>query len=138
MDTRRNTEVTENTENFLENDRTNLIIGSAIEVHRVLGPGLLESVYEECLAWELAKTGLIVERQRQVPISYKGVQIDPGFRIDMLVGNSVVVELKTVEKLLPIHEAQILTYMRLGGWRVGLLINFNETVLSRGIKRRVI
>ena len=106
-------------------------------MHRELGPGLLETVYEECLAWELLQAGIVVERQRPQPIVYKGVQVNPGFRIDMLVGN-VVVELKTVEKLLPIHEAQLMTYIRLGGWRVGLLINFNETVLSRGIKRRVI
>jgi GxxExxY protein len=123
---------------FLENSTTNLIIGSAIEVHRVLGPGLLESVYEECLAWELAKAGITVDRQRSIPIVYKGAHINPGFRIDLLIENSVVVELKTVDRLLPIHEAQLMTYMRLGGWRVGLLINFNEIVLSRGIKRRVI
>ena len=114
------------------------IIGAAIEVHRVLGPGLLESAYEECLCHELDLRGLAYERQKPLPVVYKDVRLDAGYRIDILVENRVVLELKAVETLLPIHEAQLLTYLKLGGWQVGLLINFNVAVLKDGIRRRVL
>lgn len=120
------------------NQITEMVIGSAIEVHRVLGPGLLESAYEECLCRELALRQVLFERQRQLPIEYKGIRLDCGYRLDLLVAETVVVEVKAVETLLPIHEAQLLTYMRLGGWKVGLLLNFNVPVLKRGIRRLVL
>ncbi len=120
------------------NEVTEAIIGAAIEVHRALGPGLLESAYEECLCRELSLRGIDFERQRELPIEYKGLRLDCGYRIDLLVAGMVIVELKAVETLLPIHEAQLLTYMRLGGWKVGLLINFNVPVLKQGIRRRVL
>jgi GxxExxY protein len=120
-----------------ENQITEKIIGSAIEVHRLLGPGLLESVYEECLAVELALRGLHSERQRPVPIAYKGRTVGADLRIDLLVEQSIVVELKAIEKLLPVHEAQLLTYLRLTNLQVGLLINFNVSVLHHGIRRLV-
>lgn len=116
---------------------TEQIIGSAIEVHRALGPGLLESAYEECLGHEMTLRGISFERQRPLPVVYKGAQLDCGYRLDFLVERSIVVELKAVETLQPIHEAQMLTYLKLGGWSVGLLINFNVPVLRRGIKRIV-
>ncbi|MFN8641079.1 MAG: GxxExxY protein [Candidatus Binatia bacterium] len=111
------------------------IIGAAIDVHRELGPGLLESVYEECLAVELGARGLPYVRQQAVPLRYKGRSIGTDLRIDLLVADRVVVELKAVEKLLPIHEAQILTYLRLTGKEIGLLINFNVPLLKGGIRR---
>ena len=114
------------------------IIGAAIEVHRALGPGLLESAYEECLCRELSLRQIPFERQRPLPVEYKGLSLDCGYRIDLLVADTVVVEIKAVESLLPIHEAQLLTYLKLGGWKVGLLINFNVPVLKRGIRRRVL
>ncbi|HDJ29825.1 MAG TPA: GxxExxY protein [Candidatus Acetothermia bacterium] len=117
---------------------TETIIGAAIEVHRALGPGLLESVYEECLCRELSLRGIPFERQRSLPVEYKGLRLDCGYRLDLLVADTVVVEIKAVESLLPIHEAQLLTYLRLGGWKVGLLINFNVAVLRQGIRRRVL
>ena len=120
-----------------ENDITEIIIGPAIEVHKALGPGLLESAYEECLAHELKLRAIAFERQRALPVMYKGVHLDCGYRLDFLVERSVVVELKAVEGLLAIHEAQMLTYLKLGGWSVGLLINFNVPALRRGIKRIV-
>ena len=120
------------------NEVTEAIIGAAIEVHRALGPGLFESAYEECLCRELTLRGVHFERQRELPIDYKGLRLDCGYRVDLLVAGTVVVELKAVEALLPIHEAQLLTYMRLGGWKVGLLINFNVPVLKQGIRRRVL
>ena len=116
---------------------TEAIIGAAIEVHKALGPGLLESAYEECLCHELALRNVLFERQLALPVRYKGVQLDCGYRLDLLVANAVVVEIKAVEALLPIHEAQVLTYMRLGGWQVGLLINFNVPLLKHGIKRLI-
>lgn len=119
------------------NDVTRAIIGAAIEVHRALGPGLLESAYEECLCRELALRKIPFEKQRPLPVEYKGVLLDCGYRLDLLVANTVVVELKTVEELLPIHEAQVLTYLRLGGWKIGLLVNFNVAVLKNGIRRFV-
>ena len=120
------------------NQITGTIIGAAIEVHRALGPGLLESAYEECLCRELSLRQMPFERQRPLPVEYKGLRLDCGYRLDLLVADTVVVEIKAVESLLPIHEAQLLTYMKLGGWKVGLLINFNVPVLKRGIRRRVL
>lgn len=119
------------------NKTTESIIGAAIEVHRHLGPGLLESAYEECLCEEFAIRKIPFKRQVALPVRYKGKKLDIGYRIDLLVNDEVVVELKTVESILPIHEAQTLTYMRLGGWQVGLILNFNLTVLKNGIKRLV-
>ncbi len=114
------------------------IIGSAIEVHKILGPGLLESAYEECLAYELRKKRITYERQKEIPIVYKELSIECGYRIDLLVENSIIVELKSVEKFAPVHTAQIITYMRLANIKTGLLINFNVTVLKNGLKRFVL
>ena len=114
------------------------IIACAIDVHRTLGPGLLESAYEECLAFELSLRGLSFDRQLGLPVSYKGHALNCGYRIDLLVANEVVVEIKAVDALLPIHEAQLLTYLKLGGWHLGLLINFNVPLLKNGIRRRVL
>ncbi len=119
------------------NDLTEKIIGCAIKVHRGLGPGLLESAYEVCLFHELTRAGLKVERQVKVPIIYDSIQIDADYYIDILVEDTVVLELKAVEHLLPIHEAQLLTYLKLANKRLGLLINFNVTLLKNGIKRRI-
>jgi GxxExxY protein len=118
--------------------RTSPIIGAAIEVHRQLGPGLLESVYEECLCHELHLRGLGFRRQVDLPVIYKGLMLDCGYKLDLIVQNEVVLELKSVDKLHPIHEAQLLTYLRLAGKRVGLLINFNVPQLTQGIIRRVL
>lgn len=107
------------------NDLTGEIIGAAMEVHRALGPGLLESAYEECLCEELRLRGIPFERQKPLPVQYKGRQLDCGYRLDLLVAHAVVLELKAIEAFAPIHEAQLLTYLRLGGWQVGLLINYN-------------
>ena len=120
------------------NEITQTVIGAAIEVHRVLGPGLLESAYEECLCRELVLRKVPYERQRQLPVDYKGTKVDCGYRLDLLVSEQVVVEIKAVESLLPIHQAQPLTYLKLGGWKVGLLMNFNVPVLKQGIKRVVL
>ena len=120
------------------NELTYETIGAAIEVHRALGPGLLESAYQACLCRELSLRGLNFQTELPLPIHYKGVQLDCGYRIDMLVGQLVVVEIKTVGTLAPVHDAQLLTYLRLGGWKVGLLINFNVAVLKHGIHRRVL
>ena len=120
------------------NEITQTVIGAAIEVHRVLGPGLLESAYEECLCRELVLRKVPYERQRQLPVDYKGTKVDCGYRLDLLVSEQVVVEIKAVESLLPIHHAQLLTYLKLGGWKVGLLMNFNVPVLKQGIKRVVL
>ncbi|MEN6428772.1 MAG: GxxExxY protein [Phycisphaerales bacterium] len=120
------------------NEITERIIGAAIEVHRALGPGLLESAYEECLCHDLQLAGLSFERQRPLPVEYKGIRLECGYRLDLLVENAVVVEIKAISAIEPIHEAQLLTYLRLGGWRVGLLINFNVPVLRNGIRRRIL
>jgi GxxExxY protein len=120
------------------NQLTHEVIGAAIEVHRKLGPGLLESAYKECLCRELILRGVPFERERALPLEYKGIRLECGYRVDILVGGIVVVEIKAVEALAPIHAAQILTYLRLGGWRVGLLINSNVVVLKDGIHRRII
>ncbi len=117
---------------------TEQIIGAAMEVHRQLGPGLMENVYQVCLAHELDLRGVSCQREKPLPIVYKGTQLDCGYRLDFLVEDKVVVELKAVEQLLPIHEAQLLTYLKISGCKVGLLINFNVPLLKRGIKRRVL
>jgi GxxExxY protein len=119
-----------------ENDRlTEKVIGLAIEVHRQLGPGLLESAYEECLCLELQEAGLAFRRQVPLPIVYKSVRLDCGYRLDLVIEDQLILELKSVEGLLPIHEAQVLTYMKLSGVRTGLLVNFNSVVLKNGIRR---
>jgi len=120
------------------NQLTESVIGAAMEVHRSLGPGLLESVYQECLCRELLVRGIPFERERALPLEYKGVHLECGYRLDMLVANAVVVEVKAIEAIAPVHEAQVLTYLRLGGWQVGLLINFNVAVLRQGIRRKVL
>ncbi|MBI5162382.1 MAG: GxxExxY protein [Magnetospirillum sp.] len=117
---------------------TDRIIGLAIEVHRVLGPGLLESAYEECLCYELTQAGFPHRRQVPLPVLYKEVRLDCGYRMDVVVDEQVVIELKTGEKLAPLHDAQLLTYLRLSGCRVGLLMNFNVPVLKDGVKRFVL
>ena len=119
------------------NSITNGIIGAAMEVHRRLGPGLLESTYEACLAFELAERGLAVEQQKALPVLYKEVKMECGYRIDLLVDRAVVVEVKAIESLAPVHEAQVLSYLRLSGCKVGLLINFNVRILKQGIRRIV-
>jgi GxxExxY protein len=119
------------------NEITQKIIGCAIEVHKALGPGLLESAYEECLVFELDKAGLSIKRQQPTPVVYKDIKLDCGYRIDILVENSVVIELKVVDEFNPVHEAQILTYMKFSKKKIGLLINFNVTVLKNGIKRYI-
>ncbi len=118
------------------NELTSQIIAAAIEVHRRLGPGLLESAYEACLLYELRKRGLKAVNQLGLPIIYDEVKIDVGYRVDVLVGDSVILELKAVEKVLPLHEAQLISYLKLSGKKVGLLINFNVTRLKDGITRR--
>jgi GxxExxY protein len=117
---------------------TEQIIGAAIEVHRALGPGLLESAYQACLARELAVRGLSFEQQKPSPVEYKGTRLDCGYRLDFLVADKVIVELKAVDELHPVHEAQLMTYMKLTGCKVGLLINFNEVLLKDGVRRRVL
>ena len=119
------------------NQLTEQIVGAAIEVHRQTGPGLMESVYEECLCYELSQLGLNFQRQVRLPIAYKGIKLDCGFKMDLLVEDAIVLELKTVDQLLPVHSAQLLTYLKLSGKKVGLLINFNESVLTKGLKRLV-
>ena len=113
------------------------IIGLAIEVHKHLGPGLLESAYEECLIYELKQKGFKVERQKPVPVVYKEIKLECGYRIDILVEDKVIIEIKSVEALAPVHEAQVLTYMKFAKIKLGLLINFNVTVLKAGLKRFV-
>ena len=124
-----------------ETERLNAIttdvIGSAIDVHRALGPGLLESAYEACLSFELSERRHKVERQKALPVIYREVQVDVGYRLDLLVDEQVVIELKAVQRLEPLHEAQLLSYLKLSGFHVGLLINFNVKVLKNGIRRLV-
>jgi GxxExxY protein len=117
---------------------TDRIIGAAIDVHRALGPGLLESAYEACLAFELRDRGLRVAQQVELPVVYRGMTLDCGYRIDLLVDDAVVVELKCVRSFEPVHEAQLLTYLRLSGKRVGLLLNFHANYLKNGMLRRVL
>ena len=123
---------------FYEKELTSKIIGAAIEVHKALGPGLLESAYQSCLATELTLRHIPFEREKPLPVNYKGELVECGYRLDFLVEGKVVVELKAVDGIHPVHEAQLLTYLKLTGCRVGLLINFNVPVLKDGITRRVL
>ena len=123
---------------YYEKELTEQIIGAAIEVHRTLGPGLLESVYQACLAHELTERGIAFVQEKAIPVVYKDHQVDCGFRLDFLVADKVVVELKAQDSLQPVHEAQLLTYLKLTGCKVGLLINFNAPLLKDGIVRRVL
>ena len=120
---------------MIENELSKKIIGCAIEVHKQLGPGLLESAYQECLYYELKQAGFMVRKEKPMPIVYKEVKLDHGYRIDLLVEEKVVIEIKTVESFTDVHLAQILTYLRLGDYRLGLLLNFHTTTLKNGIKR---
>jgi len=120
------------------NELTDAIIGAAMEVHRMLGPGLLESTYEMCLCRELSIRGIPFERQVPIPVEYKGVKLDCGYRADLVVDGTILVEIKAIDSLLAIHEAQLLSYLKLGGWKVGLLINFNVELLKHGLRRRVL
>jgi GxxExxY protein len=118
---------------------TEQVIGAAIEVHRELGPGLMESAYEECFCHELHLRGLKFERQMPLPVRYKGVNLDCGYRVDLVVESTIILELKCIEHILPVHEAQLLTYLKLTGKRVGLILNFNVAVLTRGgVVRKVL
>jgi GxxExxY protein len=119
------------------NELSNRVIGAAITVHKELGPGLLESTYEACLLRELVLQGIQADRQVMLPVGYKGLELDCGYKLDLLVEKALVVELKSVDKLSPINEAQIVTYLRVSGMRRGLLINFNERILKQGIRRFV-
>lgn len=119
----------------VENELSRIILGCAIEVHKQLGPGLLESAYQECLNYELLKSGLDVVKEKPMPIIYKDVKLDHGYRIDLLVNNKVVIEIKTVEQFTDVHTAQVLTYLKLGNYKLGLLLNFYVTTLKNGIKR---
>ncbi|MBI4732177.1 MAG: GxxExxY protein [Chloroflexi bacterium] len=119
------------------NKITEAIIGAAIDVHRALGPGLLESAYQACLAYDLIECGHKVEQQKSLPVVYKGVHVDAGYRLDLLVDDAVIVEIKSVDTLAPIHEAQLLSYLKLSGCKVGLLINFNVKMLKNGIRRLI-
>ena len=123
--------------NSTTNELTHAVIGMAIEVHRELGPGLLESAYEECLADELRQSTLKFARQKPVPVTYKGLELDCGYRIDLLVEDQLVIELKSVEELIPLFDAQVLTYMKLADKTIGLLINFNVPALKLGLRRFV-
>ena len=114
------------------------VIGLSIEVHRELGPGLLENTYKQCLAYELSQAGINFQIEVELPVKYKNVHISCGYRIDLLIENNLIIELKSVDKIIPIHEAQLLTYMKLSGIKVGLLMDFNEIVLKDGIKRFVL
>jgi GxxExxY protein len=120
---------------YTEDELSNIILGCAIEVHKKLGPGLLESAYQECLFFELVEKGLEVVKERPMPIVYKDVKLDHGYRLDLLVENKVVIEIKTVDAFSDVHFAQVLTYLRLGEYKLGLLLNFHVTSLKQGIKR---
>lgn len=125
-------------EAYLQKAGSDQVIGAAIDVHRALGPGLLESAYESCLAHELGLRGIQFRRQVDVPVSYKSHRVDAGFRRDLLVDEKIIVEVKSVDRIHPIHEAQLLTYLKLTGHRVGLLIKFNVELLKQGIRRRIL
>ena len=125
-------------QNIYESNLSHLIIGSAIEVHRHLGPGLLESAYKECLSYELVKAGLFVVKEKPIPLVYKEIKLDYGYRIDLLVENKIVIEVKSVDFLQDVHAAQVLTYLRLGNYKLGMLLNFNTTILTQGIKRFIL
>jgi GxxExxY protein len=120
------------------NEVARKVVDAAYAVHKALGPGLLEGVYELCLAHEVTKKGLTAERQVNLPIDYAGVRLESGLRIDMLVGQRVIVEIKAVETILPVHKAQLLTYLKLSGYRLGLLINFNVPLIKDGISRMIL
>ena len=132
------TEVTEITEKKDNSTLTGKIIGAAIEVHRALGPGLLESAYEACLTYELRLRGLKVESQKPLPLIYKNVMLECGYRLDIVVENQVIIEIKTVNSIAPIHEVQLLSYLKLSNCKIGLLINFNVIVLKDGIRRMML
>ena len=119
------------------NKLSSRIIGAAIEVHKILGPGLLESAYEECICYELSIGGLSLERQKPLAVQYKGISLDCSYRLDVVVENSIILELKSCEKIEPIHKAQLLTYLKLSGIKLGLLLNFNVTLMREGIVRIV-
>ena len=119
----------------VENGLSKIILGCAIEVHKQLGPGLLESAYQECLYYELLRSGLDVVKEKPMPIIYKDIKLDHGYRIDLLVNNKVVIEIKTVEQFIEVHTAQVLTCLKLGNYKLGLLLNFHVTTLKNGIKR---
>ncbi len=123
---------------LLYEELTDKIIKAAIEVHKILGPGLLESAYEECFVYELIKMGLSIKQQLMIPIEYKNIKLKTKYRLDLLIEDKVIIEIKSVEKLTPVHEAQIITYLKLTGYEVGLLINFNEKLLTNGIIRRIV
>ena len=129
------TEDTESTEEGLHRELTEAIIGAAIAVHRELGPGLLESVYEKCLAFELADRGLSVTTQKEIPVRYKNLNFDCSFRADLIVENKVLLELTSIDQLMPIHTSQVITYLKLTGLKTALLINFNVPTLKSGLKR---
>ncbi|MEA3448214.1 MAG: GxxExxY protein [Bacteroidota bacterium] len=122
---------------MIENELSTKIIGCAIEVHKQLGPGLLESAYQECLAYELKQNGLQVSKEIPMPIIYKEVKLNHGYRMDLLVNNTVVIEIKSVEAITDVHEAQLLTYLKLGNYKLGLILNFHVNVMRKGIKRMV-
>lgn len=130
---------TESRSKLLHEELTERVIGAAVEVHRALGPGLLESAYEECLCHEFHLRGISFERQRALPVEYKNIKLDCGYRLDLVVEDKVILEIKCVEHILPVHEAQLLTYLKMTGKRVGLILNFNIPVLTHGgIMRKVI
>lgn len=129
---------TESTEAGKKDALSSAVIGAAIEVHRAIGPGLLESAYEECLCHELHLRGIPFQRQVPQPVAYKGVKLDCGYRMDLVVDGKLIVEIKAVDALHPLHQAQILTYLKLSGLRIGLLLNFNSAVLKDGLKRIIL
>jgi GxxExxY protein len=120
------------------NELTEAIIGAAMEVHRTLGPGLLESTYEMCLCRQLVIRGIPFERQVLIPVEYKGVKLDCRYRADIVIDGTILLEIKAIDSLLPIHDAQLLSYLKLGGWKIGLLINFNVELSKNGLRRRVL
>jgi len=122
---------------FSENEIAKIILDKAIKVHRTTGPGLLESAYQECLCYELRKAGLLVEKQKMLPLVYDDIKMDAGYRIDLIVNNKVIIELKSVESILPVHVAQVITYLKLSGCKLGILINFNVALLKDGFQRIV-
>jgi GxxExxY protein len=134
--TAEDTETAEGGENL--NQLTESVIGAAIDVHRALGPGLLESTYEMCLCHELTLRNIPFERQKAIPVAYKAIKLDCGYRADLVVNGVLLVEIKSVDSLAPICDAQLLTYLKLGGWKVGLIINFNVELLKHGIRRKVL
>ena len=134
--TAENAEDTEIVKNL--NQLTDAIIGAAMKVHRALGPGLLESSYEMCLCCELSIRGIPFARRVPIPMEYKGVRLDCGYRADIVVDGVILVEIKAIDSLLSIHDAQLLSYLKLGGWKIGLLINFNVELLKHGLRRRVL